>query len=198
MTLIDRPTTPAIARLLDELDTLRPRLLAAGDLMWTRTADWVKAQQPTNGERGGGSSAPSDDDLFDRLGDHQASRYHSEIRGLIDRMLADAERLNRLTQITVPKQPRQIQGREMLDAQIAAAGWCVSCWRYNQTEKQRETDGKDHHYDKQACNRCAGFKREHGIYPPVKLLEMWHGRGKNWTAQFVERALAEAKEKRWG
>lgn len=196
MTTIERPTTNAVAALFDSLDRIRKRPAIGWDLLWSRSSDWVKPVLPAGGERGGGSSAPSDRDLLERKEDRAASRIHDEARAIVVRMRADAERLDFLWLAANPDMPRKIEGRDMLASQVAAAGLCVSCWRYGQTNKEREKDAKGSYYDREACRRCAGFKREHGVYPPLPLLEMWHGRGKlNWTTALVEQALAEGKKR---
>lgn len=185
------PADPAPAALVDELSTLLMWSPDDWDLIWSRTVDWLKAQQPASGERGGGLAEPTDDLLAERKADRQASAYHDEVRQVVKRMLTDARRLNHLRPVFLPKQPRQIQGREMTLAQIAAEGWCISCHRWNQTIKEREKNSHGHYHDKEACDRCADFKREHGIYPPLSLLEVRHGQLKNWTTRMVQDALAE-------
>lgn len=172
---ISRPTTPALARLLDELDMLRPRLIKTGDLMWSRTSDWVKAQQPKNGERGGGTSAPSDERIFDLMGDRQASRYHDEVKSIVNRMAADADRLRQIIEIADQRQPRQIAGKDMLATQVAAAGFCVSCWRNDQhcVEIEIRTSGPaaGQPYYRDLCRFCGGWKAEYGDIPQLDVVQ---------------------------
>lgn len=187
MTITER-TIPAVDALRAEHERLAVVDLA---LLWERTGQWEKPMLPSNGVRGGGLAEPTDVDIEDRAGDIAASRYHTEVRDLMAEGLRIAARLNRIAGIVIPKQPRQIQGKEMLDAQVAAEGWCVSCWRYDQTRKDREKNRHGHFHDREACDLCADFKRNHGIYPPLSLLQAKHGQFKNWTTKMIQTALEE-------
>lgn len=186
-------TAPSMQeRLADELDSLSKAIKVGKlDQALARFADWAKPRSiGASGVRGGGlGDATPEDRVEDHQQDLRAARYQAEASVLLRRLLEDLERANRLVQIATPRPPRQIEGREMLASQVAAAGLCVSCFRHDRTNKQRETDSAGNYYDKEACRRCAGFKREHGIYPPVSLLEQWHDRGKNWTTKMVAEAL---------
>lgn len=187
----------------DALDRALPLLRAKGQTALERFADWEKAGQvPRNGERGGGlAEGAPEDRLAERREDRKAAGYHAEYRTVLARMEADALRLVFLLTEGSQEQRRKIQGKDMLAAQVAANGQCVSCFRYDNTLKDREKGSDGHFYDKEACRRCAGFKREHGIYPPLSLLEHWHGKGKlYWSTKMVEEALAQTGRKaswRW-
>lgn len=188
--MTERPASPAPAALVDELERLLQWSPADWDMVWSRTVDWLKSQQPSNGERGGGLAEPTDDLLQERKDDRQASRYYEEVRTIAARMLADTRRLNNLRSVFLPKQPRQIQGREMTLAQVAAEGWCTSCFRWDNTIKEREKSARGYHH-KELCDLCHGFLSDHGVLPPIPLIQAKYGQLKNWTTKMVQEALEE-------
>lgn len=159
-------------------DDLRRTLLLfpdKADLMWSRTVDWQRIRPPSTEERGGGSGgAASDQAVEDRLGDAAAARYHDELKALVRRLTTDLRRLQRIAGIVLPAQPRKIQGRDMLAAQVAAEGWCVSCWRDDQYLHPIEKDPKGHKRHRDLCRFCGGWKAEHGDLPPMDVLRRLH------------------------
>lgn len=184
----ERPATAALAHMLDELDPLRSRVLADGDLLWSRTADWVKARQPSNGERGGGLSEPSDDALRQRMEDRQASRYHDELKTLTERMRADAARYRRIFEIVLPPPSAVLSNKHLQLAQIAAEGWCVSCWRDDQNCTPIALRPSGEPFYKDRCRACGEWKHEHGQDPPLPILKLRHS-GRRITTADVAAAL---------
>lgn len=187
MTTIERPAVSALAAMLDELDQLRERVRRDGDLLWQRTADWVKIQQPPAGERGGGTSAPADDALRERMLDRMASKYHDELRQLTRRLHDDASRYNRIADIVLPK-PAVSVGNHMQAAQVAAEGWCVSCWRNDQTCEPIAKRPSGEPYYRDRCRPCGAWKAEHGQDPPLPILKLRH-EGRRVTQRDVDAAL---------
>lgn len=190
-------TERLIASLERTLDLARAGKL---DAMLERTWDWTDpGKVPSTGTRGGGLATATPEQVqVDRAEDRKAARMHRELLDDIDTIVDRSSRIEQRYLSTHPKPPRKIQGKDMLASQVAAAGLCVSCWRYDQTQKERERDGKGNYYDKEACRSCADFKREHGIYPPLELLKVKHGQLKNWNTAMVDEALAGARGKKAG
>ena len=169
----------AVVALEDALTPLADALAAKGDVLWRRTVDWQRLQQQSHDQRGGGKGdGLTDDDLDEILGDAAASRYHTEVADLFRRMAADATRLQRLMQIVVPSQPSKPKGKDMLAAQVAAEGWCVSCWRDDQAlvPIAVRTSGPDkgRPYYRDLCRFCGGWKAEHGTIPSLDVVQRHH------------------------
>lgn len=188
------PQNETVVLLVDLLGSARMLLLDHGDRLWQRTVDWHRTGRvpPPSLADEGNPEAVSSQAAEDRMLDGLASRYQAELTALAHRLRSDLARLKQIDANVMRAQPRQIEGKDLVASQVAGHGLCVSCWRYDKTNKDRERDKDGAFYDKEACRRCAGFKREHGIYPPVSLLEHWHARGKNWTTTMVEQALTAA------
>lgn len=191
MTTIDRDTRPsstAIAGLLDDLEQLRRRLVKDGDLLWSRTSDWVKPVMPAKGERGGGTAEPSDRDLQDRLMDRAASRYHAEVKATIDRMRQDGARLVRLMEIVNPAPAVTLKAGQMQLAQVASEGWCVSCWRNDRKCEPIAKRPTGEPYYKDLCRGCGEWKAEHGQVPPLAILVLRHN-GRRVSTKDVAKAI---------
>ena len=166
----------AMERALEEALMLRGE---RDDLLWQRTVDWQRIQKHADDSRGGGSGeAASDDVIEDRIGDATAARYHDEVQALARRILADLQRWQKIASIVLPPQPRKLQGRDMLAAQVAAEGWCVSCWRDEQTlvpiPVKASGPQKGQPYYTDLCRFCGGWKGEHGQVPPIDILQRHH------------------------
>lgn len=199
----DKPPKPpkrpqqneTVVALIDAFTLAAAKLKDHGDTLWQRTADWNRTRRippPDLSDIEDDEDRISREEAEERLGDALASRYQSEVAAIAKRLRSDLARLNQIDAIVVRAQPRQLVGKELVTAQVAGAGFCVSCWRYDKTIKDRERDSNGAFYDKEACRRCARFKRDYGVYPPVPLLEHWHGRGKNWTTAMIAQALEAA------
>lgn len=187
-----RPTTPAVASLLDELDRLRARLEKDGDLIWQRTEDWVKPRVPAAGERGGGSGeGPSDYVLEERKDDAAASRYYAEVRAITKRMTDDSRRLCEIASLAVPPKSAVLTNRNLQAAQVAAEGWCVSCWRDELTCEPIALRPTGEPYYKDRCRGCGMWKAEHGQDPPLAILQKRHA-GIRVTTRDVEAATGKA------
>lgn len=185
-----------IDKLADLLRTVADRIDDQGTT-WKRLHSWQTAPHLGGDERGGGDGGTSDN--RDQLEDRRVARYFAEYVDLLTGLLAPLRRLDRLHDLAQVEDRTVHRTRSgdldpMLAAEAAAAGWCASCWRYEQTCHPREKDPEGHYYDRQHCRRCARFRNEHGITPPVELLRLWHGLGRTrWTTTEVETALAKAR-----
>lgn len=155
---------------------------------------------PNGGERGGGLGTAAPEETFDAASDRKAAGYENEYCTLLARIEADLRRVEHLHAIAVVEDRLKTRNRSgdldpLLAAEAAAAGYCASCWRLDQTCNDREKDGEGNYYDRNACRRCVRFKNEHGIYPPLDLLHIWHKLGRRqWTTAEVDAALAAAKQ----
>lgn len=186
MSLTERQT-PLIDAYFDAI-----RLAGGVDVraLLERFTDWEKPVMPVNGQRGGGSSAPSDDDLQARADDRQASRYATELRQLLQQHTDLNHRLHRLQQIGFPPNPVQV-GKHMQAAQIAAEGWCVSCWRNDRTCNPIALRASGQPYYRDRCRPCGEWHAEHGQDPPLSILQKRH-QGTRVTQKDVEKALGRS------
>lgn len=130
----------------------------------------------------------SDKDRRESMWDAQAARYADELAALLKRVDADMARLTRLNEILCPDQPHQLTNRELLSAQIAAEGWCVSCHRdAGWCEPLWEGRSRD------GCQWCAKWRRSEGGWPPLALVKWRHRNpGRQLTTADVARELGRA------
>lgn len=151
-----------------------------GPLIWQRAKDWTRVDQiATDSTRGGGvGEAASDTQIEDRHLDAIASRYHAELDKLTDRIAADLHRLRRISTITSPAPARTLASKELLAAQVAADGWCISCWRDDQHLHpiSKRPNGDPYYTD--LCRACGEWKATNGELPPLDVLKTRHAGGR--------------------
>lgn len=152
------------------------------------------------GERGGGTAGSAvEDRKIEAAADRRAAGFFTEWRTLLDEKARIDRRLLVLHDLAHPDvttgRTRNGELDPILAAEVAAAGYCASCWRYESTMKEREKDPHTgHHIYRDWCRECGRFKAEHGILPPLELLRIRHGLGRRrWTQAEVDNALAAAK-----
>lgn len=166
--------------LFTELDKLITRNRVDGDIIRKRLHDWVaQARIPMAGSRGGGlADGTPDATLENRKDARRVSRLLHELEQVERRLLSDARRHNAITAEAIPPAPRRIEGKDMLQAQVAAEGWCISCWRIGEIrDVQKRTGGQPYYRD--LCRQfCGPWKNEHGELPSTHDLQRHHdGRG---------------------
>lgn len=172
--------------LADRLQDVAVLLRAQGGVTWERVDDWTSARMPRAVEPDDDDmeqrarDGRSDDDEDNRREDAAAARYKGELAGLTKRMDADAARLTRIVSICNPDHPEGLKNRDLLAAQVAADGWCVSCWRNDQhlTEitlrPEKDPTKKRYPFYRDTCRPCGDYKKENGQYPPPSVLRHWH------------------------
>ena len=133
-------------------------------------------------------ASASDDERNDRRWDEQAAGYAKELAAILGRVDADLTRLTRLEGILCPDQPKQLGNRDLLAAQVAADGWCVSCHRDDgYCEPVWESRSRD------GCQWCARWRTSEGAWPPVALVRWRHRNpGRALTTADVARLLGKA------
>ena len=184
---------------------IRPELLAGrmartaglltehGELVWQRAHDWtVQGRMPANGVRGGGLSDPDagelDDRQAERAEDRKAARYQAELETLTARMDADLARLQAIIGICCPSPSRSVAQGDMLAAQVAADGWCVSCWRDDQALVPITLRASGVPVFRDLCRWCGDWRAVHRQVPPLRLLRLHH-QGRRITTADVEKEL---------
>ena len=178
-------------KLSASLKRLTTLLDAHGETTWQRVSDWTHpGRMPTNGTRGGGlAQAVSDEHLEERNGDRIAARYHQEVTQLAARLDTDIARLTQIIAICCPARPKHLANRDVMAAQVAADGWCVSCWRNGQ---HLEPVVKGQYRDR--CRFCGDWRGQHHSDPPALIMDLRHA-GRRITQNDVDRALGKMSTK---
>lgn len=187
-------------RLSDLLQETANVVRSQGALTWERVQDWtLPGRMPARGQRGGGLTDPDgepDERSDDRKEDLAAARYHDELATLTRRVEADTARIRRIIAICNPDRPKNLANRDLLLAQVAADGWCISCWRDDQNltpvtmQPARGSRDKGTPYYRDLCRACGSWKAEHGQLPPMEILVLRHS-GRRVTTADADRALAK-------
>lgn len=158
------------ARIAAELHAIADKVERDGPAAWKNAAEWTRpGQPPTRGERGGGieEGVCSDDRAAERRDDARASK-------MLKRMQSDAAEaiarltslLNRIEECAKPGS-NNLATREKQATQIAADGWCVSCWRAGGlVEIATRPTGEAYYRDR--CRTCGTHRAETGEDPPLE------------------------------
>jgi hypothetical protein len=170
--------------LADRLEDCSRAVRANGGLTWERCEDWNHpGRLPTRGERGGGlRDGVTDEALDDRREDAAASRYKAELAEITRRLDADTARLKTIIRICNPSPPKTLASKDLLVAQVAADGWCVSCYRREQflepITMQTARNGAMVPIYRDLCRPCGKWKSENGELPSMEVLQTWHRGGR--------------------
>lgn len=117
---------------------------------------------------------------------------HEELVAALDTYLKSADRIVELVAMATPRKLNQISDRDRLAAQVAAEGWCASCYR-NGGKLQPQAMHPDGRVKYQgSCRWCKEFEQEYGRKPPLSLLEKRHA-GRSVTLDDIAKALGYAK-----
>lgn len=158
-------------RLADRLQETAILLRTEGGATWMRVDDWETARMPRqteplsdeqDAEQRAGASERDEDD---RREDAAAARYKQELATITKRLMADLARLETIMAVCNPPHPKQVTNRDLLLAQVAAEGWCTSCWRVDKTT----TDIAKGRY-RDLCRKCGEFKSAEGRIPPLPVI----------------------------
>jgi hypothetical protein len=174
-------------KLLEEIDQAARDLRAVGydgmtqaEWTWLRVDNWLApGRVPKRGESGGGSGDEKPEDRLRELADDRAaSRYKPELAALTERLASDLHRLRRIVEITNPARPKHVGSRDMLAAQAAADGWCISCFRAEQhlNPIALRPDGSAYYRDR--CRACGEWRATNGEDPPLDVLRTRHAGGR--------------------
>jgi hypothetical protein len=178
-------------------DLLAKRLKATSEAVtrygrttWQRADDWQPpGRMPARGERGGGMADGATDERHDdRKEDAAAGRYHSELSALTRRLDADMARLERIMAICCPEDNRSLRNKDLMAAQVAADGWCTSCWRDDQYLVPIALQKSGVPFYRDLCRACGEWKAEHRQLPPLSILVLRHA-GRRVTTADVDKAL---------
>lgn len=156
------------AHIAAELHEIADRIAKDGPAAWKHAAEWTRpGQPPSRGERGGGTGEGTPDDrLAERRDDAAAAR-------ILKRMQADAANalthltslIHRIEECAHPRQTH-LEDRHKQAAQIAAEGFCISCWRAGGLIPiATRPTGEPYHRDR--CRTCGEHHSATGEDPPI-------------------------------
>lgn len=165
-----------VSRLVRSLRDTADALEARGVETMRRAQDWThRGQMPVAGERGGGYGDHGEPEhrAADRREAYQASQYIAELATLSKRLSKDGARIRAIIAICCPEPVRSLLPTEMQRVQLAADGYCVSCWRAGEV-REIETDKHGHRYYKDRCRSCGEYRAANGEDQPLEHLIARH------------------------
>lgn len=196
-----RADLPRLGASLGVLGTLLER---DGQTAWDRMDGWQHGPRkaPQTGERGGGGGEAGAEDRKDEaIQRARAARHFQEFRAdlaALDRLVTS---LLRRIDVACPPNPAEMKNRTgelepVTPADVAAAGWCSSCWRNDQQMVVREKAKKSGlYYSPTLCRWCMDVKRTYGVEPPLEMLKLHHA-GRRISVAAMEEAIAAIQPKK--
>ncbi len=143
---------------------------------WERFDAWTKnPAMARDALRGGGlgENGQTTDQAEDARLDRQAAGYLDELDRLTKRMYADNNRLRTLLRIANPDAPRSGRPGDLSTVELAADGWCPSCYR---DDRYLSLIAKGRYSDR--CRPCGEFRAAARRDPTVDELRVMHKRSK--------------------
>lgn len=196
-----------LRRLGSSLGVLGTLLEDKGEQAWNTMDGWQHGPRkaPQSGERGGGGGdADLEDRKFESIQRARAARHFTEFRTDLDQLDTLVQSIIRRMDVACPPNIAEITNRKtgeldpVTPGDVAAAGWCASCWRNDQQMVVREKQKKSGlYYSSTLCRWCLNVKRTYGIEPPVEMLKLHHA-GRRISVQAMEEAIAAALPKAKG
>lgn len=194
-----------LPRLAASLGVLGTELELKGLTAWDRLAGWEPgpAPAPATGIRGGGGSDEAASDRRAEMRDaRRAAEHLEEFRADLAALDRLVQSINRRLDMACPPDVSELRNRRTGDLEhvetagdIAAAGYCVSCWRNDKQMVVRERAKKSGlYYSPKYCRWCMDVKRNYGVEPPLEVLKLHHA-GRRVSVQAMEEAIAAAKPK---
>lgn len=177
-------TRADLPRLGASLGVLGTLLEGIGQDAWDRMDGWQHGPRkaPQTGERGGGGGESGEEDRKDEAVQRaRAARHFQEFRSDLAELDELCQKLLRRIDVACPPNPEDVKNRRTGDldpitsADVAAAGWCQSCWRNDQQMVVIETHKRTGlRYFRDLCRWCGGVKSTYGIEPPLEILKLHH------------------------
>lgn len=191
-----------LPRLSAQVGVLATLLEEKGQRAWDTLDGWQEGPRkaPQAGERGGGGTeAQAEARRDEHLQRARAARHFRQFTADLTEVDRLADSLIRRIDVACPPHPMELRNRKTEDldpvtaADVAAAGWCASCWKNDQQmvpiTVQPRTGMR---YYRDFCKWCGEFKGTHKIEPPVELLRLRHA-GRRITEADVNAALKAAR-----
>lgn len=192
-----RSDMPRLAASLGVLGTeLEQKGVPALDALYGWKQGPSKVASP--GERGGGGSeVAAEDRRAERAEARRAAVHHDEFVADLVLLNAVVQRINRRMDLACPPDMSEVKNRKTGEiapetaGDIAAAGYCVSCWRNDKQMVVREKS-KGIFVSATLCRWCMDVKRTYDVEPPLEVLKLHHA-GRRISVQVMEAAIAKVK-----
>lgn len=215
---MNRSDIPHLAILLV---TVGQKLGQIGEQAWIASQEYAPGPraQNTDSDSTGGNRWDTDDDgtvwpiPADPTGEagtghDPTSLLHARYRSLLEWLADNADDIDRLLGQLVPHPPgvtvvgckscgalKPGKARKIDPTDVVADGWCKSCFRLEGLLEPITTDSAGRPYYRGLCRWCGGFKAEHGIEPPVPLLQLRHRHGRRISVADAERHCQHCQAK---
>lgn len=175
--------------------------MPGGEAAWFAAQEFEPGPRAATSDPGGGNRWETDDAdevhpvLSDPAGDAATStdltsltfvRYRT-LLGWLDDNAADLR--NMLGSLLPPQPNTRVEAcstcgtprpvltkrrRDLVDADVTAAGYCQSCYRDDRYLESIQTNSAGQRYYKTMCRWCGAFKADYGIEPPLALVVLHH------------------------
>ncbi len=196
-------TRADLLRLAASLGVLGTELEQKGLEAWDRMNGWQPgpAGDPMAWTRGGGGSeTAAEDRKVEAKQARRAGQHLAEFRADLTALDDLVQQINRRMDMACPPDVSELRNRRTGETEftetsgdIAAAGFCVSCWRNDKQMVVREKARKSGlYYSPTLCRWCMDVKRAYGIEPPVEVLKLHHA-GRRISVQMMTEAIEAAK-----
>ncbi len=198
--MTSRSDLPRLAASLGVLGTV---LEHQGQLAWDRMDGWTHGPRkaPQAGERGGGGGEAGQEDRKDEsIQRARAARHFQEHQADLKLLDELTQRVLRRIDVACPPNTEEVKNRRTGDldpvtpADVAAAGYCRSCWRNDQQMVVREKSKSGLYVSATLCRWCLDVKRTYGIEPPLDVLKLHHA-GRRISVTAMEEAVTAATPK---
>lgn len=199
MSAVERQILFTASRLRMAADALE----RSGVTTWTTTNAWSRGASTASydpeafgnrweeDEEGTVWPVPSDPTGDAALSPEQR-HAHESYRAHLDVALATADAIILDVENGTPRKKDHLPDRDRLAAQVAAEGWCSSCYRNAaRLEPQAMHPNGTVRYAG-ACRWCHDFEQEYGRKPPLDLLRKRHA-GQRVTESDIGKALGWKK-----
>lgn len=195
-------TRADLPRLFASLSVLGTEGEMKGQLAWDRFSGWEPGPQgpPQSGIRGGGGSeAAAEDRRQERAEARRAGEKQEAYRAALTRLDTAVQEVNHLLDMACPPDVSELRNRRTGEFEpetagdIAASGYCVSCWRNDKQMVVREKAKKSGlYYSPTLCRWCMDVKRTYGVEPPLEMLKLHHA-GRRISVSLMEEAVASER-----
>lgn len=192
----DLPRLGAATGLLGTLIEMRGQ--EAHDVTWGWENGPIQIARP--GPRGGGGVEGDEDRRAEIMQRIRAAKVHQQIRDFHNDLDKIVQQGLKLYDVAFPGHPAELRNKRtdsfdpITPADVAADGWCASCWRNDQQMVAREKNKRGMYYSSTMCRWCQGVKATYDVEPPLEMLKLHHA-GRRISEQMMREAVEEAKAK---
>lgn len=146
-----------------------------GTVAWQNVEDWRREQRhlTTDSTRGGGSGEHAANQARDRREEERVSQLYDRLTAAVTAAMDAITLVDTLVTETIPLRTPKTKPA-LLAAQIAAEGWCRSCYRDDQHLEPITTRPDGTPFFRDLCKWCGYWQAEHGQLPSADVLRQRH------------------------